>query len=108
MNFLVSILKLINFYLTIMYSIVYIYYRYSNDKSRIKNSNDKSSTSTKLRRIKMNKIRTSHELNIPGWGKISAGTSFKVERFNKRFIYVRISDRVELRLARKADCEVIY
>ena len=56
----------------------------------------------------MNKIRTSHELNIPGWGKISAGTSFKVERFNKRFIYVRISDRVELRLARKADCEVIY
>lgn len=56
----------------------------------------------------MKKIKTSHELNIPGWGKIPAGTSFKVERFNKRFIYVMIADRVELRLARKTDCEVIY
>lgn len=56
----------------------------------------------------MKKIRTSHELNIPGWGIIPAGTSFKVERFNKRFVYVMVNYRVELRLARKADCEVIY
>ena len=56
----------------------------------------------------MRKIKTSHDLNIPGWGKIPAGTPFKVERFNKRFIYVLVNDRVELRLARKADCEIIY
>ena len=56
----------------------------------------------------MRKIKTSHDLNIPGWGFIPAGTPFKVERFNKRFIYVLVNDRVELRLARKADCEVIY
>ena len=56
----------------------------------------------------MKKIKTSHELNIPGWGKIPAGTPFKVLRFNKRFIYVMVGDCVELRLARKADCEIIY
>lgn len=56
----------------------------------------------------MRKIKTSHDLNIPGWGKIPAGTPFKVERFNKRFIYVLVNDRVELRLAKKADCEVMY
>lgn len=56
----------------------------------------------------MRKIETSHELNIPGWGKIPAGTPFKVERFNKRFVYVMLKERVELRLARKSDCVVIY
>lgn len=57
---------------------------------------------------KMRKIKTKHDMVIPGWGKISAGTPFKVERFNKRFVYVRVKENVELRLARKADCEVIY
>ena len=57
---------------------------------------------------KMKKIKTNHDLNIPGWGFIPAGTAFKVERFNKRFIYVLVNSKVELRLARKADCEVIY
>ena len=56
----------------------------------------------------MKKIKTSHDLNIPGWGKIPAGTSFKVERFNKRFVYVIVNVGVTLRLARKSDCEVIY
>lgn len=56
----------------------------------------------------MKKIKTSHELNIPGWGRIPAGTAFKVERFNKRFIYVFVNDKVELRLARKADCIIVY
>lgn len=56
----------------------------------------------------MKKIKTSHELNIPGWGTIPAGTAFKVERFNKRFVYVMVKERVSLRLARKADCEVVY
>ena len=56
----------------------------------------------------MKKIKTSHELNIPGWGIIPAGTSFNVDRFNKRFIYVSLKERVILRLARKADCIILY
>ena len=56
----------------------------------------------------MRKIKTKRELNIPGWGVIPAGTPFKVSRFNKRFIYVLVSEQVELRLARKADCEILY
>lgn len=56
----------------------------------------------------MKKIKTRHDLNIPGWGFIPAGTQFKVEKFNKRFVYVELKERVNLRLARKADCEVLY
>ena len=56
----------------------------------------------------MRKIRTKHELNIPGWGIIPSGTQFKVVRYNKRFVYVEVKERVELRLARKSDCEVMY
>lgn len=56
----------------------------------------------------MKKIKTSHDLQIPGWGFIPAGTPFKVERFNKRFVYVKLHEHVELRLARKADCEIVY
>lgn len=56
----------------------------------------------------MRKIEITHNLNIPGYGVISAGTTFKVERFNKRFVYVLVGPHTELRLARKADCKVIY
>ena len=56
----------------------------------------------------MKKIETTHNLNIPGWGFIPAGTAFKVTKFNKRFIYVYISDNIELKLARKSDCKIIY
>ena len=56
----------------------------------------------------MRKIKTRHDLNIPGWGAIPAGTEFKVEKFNKRFVYIQLKDHVTLRLASKADCEVIY
>lgn len=56
----------------------------------------------------MRKIKTSHELNIPGWDFTPAGTPFKVVRFNKRYVYVMVTDKVELRLARKSDCEVLY
>lgn len=56
----------------------------------------------------MKKIKTSHELNIPGWGIIPAGTPFMVEKFNKRFVYVEVKEQVILRLARKADCIVVY
>lgn len=56
----------------------------------------------------MKKIKTSHDLNIPGWGFIPAGTAFMVEKFNKRFVYIKLRERVTLRLARKADCEIVY
>ena len=58
--------------------------------------------------LNMRKIKTKHDLQIPGWGFIPAGTSFKVEKFNKRFVYVNLKDRVTLRLARKGDCEIVY
>ena len=56
----------------------------------------------------MRKIKIRHDLNIPGLGIVSAGTQFKVVRYNKRFVYVLVNERVELRLARKSDCEVMY
>ena len=56
----------------------------------------------------MRKIKTSHDMNVPGWGVIREGTPFKVMRFNKRFVYVELKTGVTLRLARKADCEVVY
>ena len=56
----------------------------------------------------MKKIKTKHDLNIQGWGHIPAGTTFKVEKFNQRFVYVKLRERVTLRLARKGDCEVVY
>lgn len=56
----------------------------------------------------MRKIKTRHDLNIPGWGFIPAGTTFKVLKSNSRFVYVEVKKRTVLRLARKSDCEVIY
>lgn len=56
----------------------------------------------------MKKIKTSRELNIPGWGIIPAESEFKVEKFNKRFVYVKLTEYTTLRLAKKADCIVLY
>lgn len=56
----------------------------------------------------MKKIKISHDLQIPGWGFIKAGTPFKVKRFNKRFVYVELKPGTELRLSRKSDCEIVY
>ena len=56
----------------------------------------------------MKKIRLRHDMMVPGWGLIPAGTAFKVDRYNSRFVYVVLRDGVFLRLARKADCEKIY
>ena len=56
----------------------------------------------------MRKIRVTHDLYIPGWGRIPARTEFKVERYNQRFVYVLVGERVELRLARKSDCQKVY
>ena len=56
----------------------------------------------------MKKIAMAHDVNIPGWGKISEGTTFKVVRFNQRYVYVAVAEGIELRLARKRDCKVVY
>lgn len=56
----------------------------------------------------MKKIRLRHDVSVPGWGMIPAGTAFRVERYNSRFVYVMLREGVSLRLARKADCEKIY
>lgn len=56
----------------------------------------------------MRKIRIRKDLNVPGWGMIRKGTEFRVDRFNSRFVYVSLREGVNLRLARKADCEKIY
>lgn len=56
----------------------------------------------------MKKIKTARDLMIPGWGRILKGTPFKVLRFNKRFVYVKVNEGCELRLARKRDCEIVY
>ena len=56
----------------------------------------------------MRKIKIKEDMNIPGWGKLSAGTPFKVKEFNKRYVYVELKPHVTLRLARKRDCEVVY
>ena len=55
----------------------------------------------------MKKIKTKHDLKIPGWGLIPAGTPFKVIRYNKLYVYVQCGG-CELKLARKSDCEVVY
>ena len=56
----------------------------------------------------MRKIKLSHDMFVPGWGALKKGAPFKVDRFNKRYVYVSLADRVTLRLARKADCEIVY
>lgn len=56
----------------------------------------------------MKKIKISHDLQIPGWGLIKAGSAFKVARFNKRFVYVDLKPGVTIQLSRKSDCEIVY
>lgn len=56
----------------------------------------------------MKKIRLRHDMNVPGWGMIPAGTAFRVDRYNSRFVYVTLREGVSLRLARKGDCEKVY
>lgn len=56
----------------------------------------------------MKKIRISHDLQIPGYGLIKAGSAFKVFKFNKRFVYVELKSGAIVRLNRKSDCEVVY
>ena len=54
----------------------------------------------------MRKIRIKEDLVIPGWGKIPAGTEFMVERYNTRYVYVRLCG-CKLQLTRK-EVEKVY
>ena len=56
----------------------------------------------------MKKIKLANDMMIPGWGRIAKDTAFKVQKFNKRYVYVEVADRVILRLARKRDCITLY
>lgn len=56
----------------------------------------------------MKKIRLRNDLKIPGYGIIQKGTEYKVEKYNSRFVYVRVESGAILRLARRGDCEVVY
>ena len=79
------------------------------DLGKIKNQINRAGA-VKLRqkvRIKMRKITLKHDMQIPGYGTLKEGTPFKVEKFNKRFVYVKLSNST-LRLARKSDCNVVY
>jgi len=56
----------------------------------------------------MKKICVRRDIVVPGWGLIPAGSAFRVDRYNSRYVYVKLAEGVVLRLARKSDCEKIY
>lgn len=51
----------------------------------------------------MKKVTISHDIQIQGCPLIKAGTTFKVVRFNSRYVYVDYIG-CELRLSLKNDC----
>ena len=52
------------------------------------------------------KVRLIKDVKIIGYGTISKGSQFNVEKYNTRYVYVRLG-MCELRLSRK-DVERIY
>ena len=58
--------------------------------------------------VHMRVIETKHDLRIAGYGFIPAGTRYSVERYNQRYVYVKVNSYCTLRLARKGDCKIIY
>ena len=54
----------------------------------------------------MKKVRLIKDLYIMGYGTIKSGTEFKVERYNTRYVYVKLNG-CELQLSRK-DVEKVY
>lgn len=48
----------------------------------------------------MKKIRLKEDMNIIGYGLLKSGTVFKVERYNTRYVYVKLGN-CELQLSRK-------
>lgn len=47
----------------------------------------------------MRKIKLKDDVYVPGWGTVRGGTEFKVERYNSRFVYIKLG-KCEFRLAR--------
>ena len=54
----------------------------------------------------MKKIKLIKDIKIIGYDTIERGTQFNVEKYNSRFVYVRLG-MCELRLSRK-DVEKVY
>jgi len=54
----------------------------------------------------MRKIKLLNDTYIQGYGRIAAGTEFKVERYNTRYVYVKLGV-CELQLTRK-EVEKVY
>lgn len=54
----------------------------------------------------MKKVKLLNDTYIQGYGTIKAGTQFKVERFNSRYVYVKLGN-CELQLSRK-EVEKVY
>ena len=53
---------------------------------------------------KMKKCELLNDMHIIGWGTVEAGTQFMVEKYNKRFVYVRLGNcslRLSLREVKK-------
>ena len=48
----------------------------------------------------MRKCELLNDMHIMGWGTVEAGTQFMVEKYNKRFVYVRLGN-CSLRLSLK-------
>lgn len=56
----------------------------------------------------MKRIAIKHDIQVPGWGMIKEGSQYKVDKFNSRYVYIKLHEHVILRLARKGDCIVLY
>lgn len=56
----------------------------------------------------MRKIAIKHDIQVPGWGMIKEGTQYKVDKYNSRYVYIKLSESTTLRLARKGDCTILY
>lgn len=54
----------------------------------------------------MRKIRLKEDINVPGWGIVRAGTEFKVEKYNSKYIYVKLG-LCSLKLSR-GQTETLY
>lgn len=54
----------------------------------------------------MKKVRLKVDTKIMGYGTIESGTEFKVEKYNTRYVYVRLGN-CELQLSVK-DVEKVY
>lgn len=55
----------------------------------------------------MRKIRVKNDMYIQGWGTIKAGTEYKVDRYNTRYVYVMLKEGVTMQFGRK-DVEKVY